>query len=138
MFARNKKAIKYDRLYISFLDLWTFLFFALFHCKIPGLEQRVAGKCQAKLRTGGCHHRPSKSLPFPARLCYRVFWRACLIQLCPGIFLIFANFSRFHSALSKHQCGEVTMHILELLGRRYSNCKTSRKPLQPRKSGTCN
>lgn len=30
-----------------------------------------------------------------------------------GIFLIFANFSGFHAALSKYQCGEVTMHILE-------------------------
>lgn len=35
-----------------------------------------------------------------------------------GIFLIFANFSRFHSALSKHQCGEVTMHILEYESKR--------------------
>eukprot|EP00913_Durusdinium_trenchii_P025373 g23820.t1 len=31
-----------------------------------------------------------------------------------GIFLIFANFSRFHSALSKHQCGEVFNMALRL------------------------
>jgi len=35
-----------------------------------------------------------------------------------GIFLIFANFSCFHAALSKYQCGEVTMHILEYESRR--------------------
>mmetsp|Transcript_7973 Transcript_7973/g.18484 ORF Transcript_7973/g.18484 Transcript_7973/m.18484 type:complete len:782 (-) Transcript_7973:162-2507(-) len=30
-----------------------------------------------------------------------------------GVFLIFANFSCFHGALKRHQCGEVTMRILE-------------------------
>ena len=30
-----------------------------------------------------------------------------------GIFLILANFSCFHVALKRHQCGEVTMRVLE-------------------------
>ncbi|CAE7252969.1 KAP115 [Symbiodinium natans] len=35
-----------------------------------------------------------------------------------GIFLILANFSCFHLALKRHQCGEVTMRILEYESKR--------------------
>ncbi|CAJ1359097.1 unnamed protein product [Effrenium voratum] len=35
-----------------------------------------------------------------------------------GIFLILANFSCFHSALSKYQCGEITMRVLEYESKR--------------------
>ena len=44
-------------------------------------------------------------------------------ELLRGIFLIFAKFSRFHASLSKYNCGEVTMHVLEPPGWRLAASK---------------
>ena len=120
--------------------LWSGRFTFEFHCDLlyllhawpdcsckrkgvpSGLKQRTARERKAELWVGRGYHRWDMK-----------FWNVnftkvhancgsfrlsllCCLLASGGIFLIFANFSCFHAALSKYQCGEVTMHILEPLG----------------------
>ncbi|CAE7737867.1 KAP115 [Symbiodinium pilosum] len=53
-----------------------------------------------------------------------------------GIFLILANFSCFHLALKRHQCGEVTMRIVEYESKRRNVLKTDLAQTQEKLAGS--
>lgn len=116
--------------------LWSGRFTFEFHCDLlyllhvwpdcsckrkgvpSGLKQRTARERKAELWVGRGYHRWSFEMWIFRKLLSErwKFQTQPAVVFSGGIFLIFTNFSCFHAALSKYQCGEVTMHILEPLG----------------------
>lgn len=85
--------------------------------KATGAQKLLRLSCEADLLEEISEHSTllgvlSRELRENAKRCHQ------LAVAITGIFLCLAHFSQFHSALTRHQCGEVTMRVVEYESRR--------------------